>query len=606
MASQIQPPKPFDRKDKRDALARELCQEIYASKRALGDLPKRWKRNEAIDHCDPKAVQTDVVEGAETFPMPLWTQRADRIAGSVYEGITGLEPWVQCISDDPNRTDIADKVEHDLQLLVTKSYLGPRLYRALRLATNTNLAILRLRPLLDQGIFEIQEAHPQDFIAYPAEIECLRDLKTLGTRTEKMASTIMAQIKAGGYLDCKLTPGDADNDDSGYDRAGRDDSFDKTERTAETDEGDRRCVLYDLITTRIIGGDTRTFRVLVCYSSQEILDIEEYPYQIPWFTDLRYDPEYGRFWPAGSPAQRVQGVQVAFTDGVNSILQGGRYASAPIAYCKGGSLVDVKIKSIKPGDFLELPGTAEVGTINLAGDMNATMALLPIFEKVMDGATRISSVGTGQEAQGSKTATEIGALMQGQQQGEGMYLATIADSLESYFYPLLYEMYMVHFDAFKNRWGDALEIQDPAEMDGLELRFEVTGRSGNNNPATIVQKLMMLLQVAADPNSRLDKHLVIQAVVNALQIPGSAKLFLPEDPVQGLMQAILTSLQAGMPPEQILTTCQQVIQQIAQEIQLAQSGDQGPSAQMAGGGGVPEAPQGPPTDPAMAGPGPGY
>lgn len=607
MASRSAAPKGFTKKEDRDKLGKVLYLEISASKRALGNLPLRWKKNEAIDNCDPYAVKTDVVEGAETYPMPLWTQRADRIAGSVYDGITGLDPWVQAIADDPQGSDLADKVEHDLHFLAVQSKLGPRLYRALRLACNTNIAIIRCVPVPAKGVFDFLEVHPQDFCAYPAEIDNLYDLKTVATRSEKMKWEIVSKINDGTYFDAKLTAPDADTDDTGFDRAGRDDRFDKTDRTQNADEDAGRFQLYDFITHFIDGDKVRLLRGVLCYSTKEILDLEDFNFEHPWFTDLRYDPEYGRFWPAGSPAQRIQGIQIAFTDDVNTILQGGRWAAVPIMYTRGGGSLEIKTRIVNPGDLLELPANTEIGAVPNAFNGNFLVQLLPLFEKLADGVTRISAVGTGQQAMGSRTATEIGAVVEGQKQGEGMYLSMIADSIETCLYPQMYEMYKFHFQDYKTRWGNTLQIETVDEIQDLQLRFEVTGRSGSNNPSTIAQKLMMLLQLLQSPNSKLDPAAVEAAIVNALQIPGSAKLFKPDDPAHEIALAVLDAVKAGMDPNTIVTTVQRAILMIAEAEQNAQQQPGSNQGQMGAPSAVPQAPGGPTTPPTMASQGPpGY
>lgn len=555
------------KKDDLVTLGSDICREIQSSISMLGSLPDRWKKNEAIDKCDPTAVSTDFVEGSSTYPMPLATQRNDRIAGSVFDAITGLDPWVQCIADDDNLAEIADKVEKDLHFLAIKSGLETPLYQSLRAACNTNIALMRCCVDEEKGLFTFHTCHPQNFIAYPCNSARIEDLKTVGHRIRKMEWEVKKKQDEGEYLEGPITSGE--KVDQPWDEAGRSDSFDKVETENYANSDDEPVILYEFETRRIWKGELRKFRGLVVFATQLILEIEDLEYTRTRWQDLRYDPEDGRWWPASSPTQRMQGLQIAYTDCINTVLQGAKAAAGPPIGVRGGNATNQKLTTYKPFSLIELAANQELQPISISFRGEYLMGLAESFERQADGVSRISSVGMGQESSGNKTATEIAGVLEGQRQGEGMYLSTASYGVEA-LWALMFEYYQYHFDDFKVRWGDALQIKDKSEIETVTLRFEVTGRSGSNNPATVAQKMQMLLQLAMNPQSVLDFREVEKATVNALKVPGSSKLLKPEDPLMGIQQAIVDALMMGVPPEQAMQAAMQTVQGAAMAVQAMQ------------------------------------
>ena len=85
--------------DKLRELGIIVCQEIEHSETGKGSLPRRWERNEQLYNIDPDATNLNLVEGMASYPIPLWKPKADRIIGTVFKSITGIEPYVQCVPD---------------------------------------------------------------------------------------------------------------------------------------------------------------------------------------------------------------------------------------------------------------------------------------------------------------------------------------------------------------------------------------------------------------------------------------------------------------------------------------------------------------------------
>src|SRR3954469_8135430 len=109
--------------DKLRELGIVVCQEIEHSETGKGSLPRRWERNEQLYNIDPEATNLNLVEGMASYPIPLWKPKADRIIGTVFKSITGIEPYVQCIPSSTLAKDVqaTTRLEKALMAIATKN-----------------------------------------------------------------------------------------------------------------------------------------------------------------------------------------------------------------------------------------------------------------------------------------------------------------------------------------------------------------------------------------------------------------------------------------------------------------------------------------------------
>jgi len=571
----------------RGTLGNTLRRHIDASMDAVAPLMDRWDKNEALYNQDPDESSLNIVDGLQVYPIPLWPQKADRIVGTVYQGITGVEPYVQILTDD-GTNERADNIEQALMVLANRGATSETFDRAflqdLQLAINTNLAALYAYKKPD-GFVCFKAIHPKDFCAYPHEVVDIKKMVTTGHRFYKMRSDVQASIDSGDYFNAAL----GSNADTVGAETGKGADFAKVQATGTTDISDELLTLYQLIHRGVLeeGGDPVTMRITYCYDSQEVLSAEEYPYENYWYFPIRFTDEYNSFWPSNSPGWKMQALQKAYTDICNVII-GGAYATAfPILIFEQGAM-PTKMKRTTVGAIYEVPAGTKVTQIKPEADFSHLMSMLQVLDNAADGVTRISTLGTSQNMPSGTTATAAAGFLKAQEEGKDQYTAFVAPVVAD-IWRFLFELLVKHFDEFKELHGPSLPIESVEELQGAPLRFEPTGKSAETNPAILLQKLQMLLGMSGQPASQLDYAKVEDQVVQSMNIPQDLKS-LQKDVVSVAEQLMAALMENGVPPEGIL----QALMQMNMEMEAANA------IANAGGGPAVQGDGNPPTDPGMA------
>ena len=581
---------PLLRKDgELENLGGAICREIDASEAGKGSLPERWKRVKDLYDLNPAATNLNLVPGMATYPIPLWKPKADRITGTVFKAITGIEPYVQLIpnSEDAAEVDAATRVEKALMSLATSDVgrfgFDRAFHNTLKKAVNTGVAILYVHPL-DDGSIQFEPIDPVNFVAYPHELGDIKRMKTVGHRFWKMQSEITALFEAGKYLTDDVGGGDATTE-----RSSQDSGFAMTAETGSHQKEDKIIECYQVVRRCDLGEGERDYIICVAKSCQKVLKVQELGYKKGrLYFDVRFDDEYDSFWPASSPGNEMQSLQLAFSDLINTLIQGGYSQAFPILAIIGATL-NAKMKRYGPGTVWELPANASIQTVNNRFDGSFLVALLPILEKLADAVSRISQLGTSQNMPAGTTATAAAGFLQAQEEGKDQYTTFVAPAVGQ-IWEFLLEILQVHYQKIMEKHGSTLGLESIEDLT-RSYRFLPTGKSSTSSPQVLIQKLQMVMQLAMSPGTKLDYTAIENQILQALDLPFSTQGLLRKTiGEEGWMMIVEGLLTGQMDPE--------MAAQMLMEAKAALPNQQGtgnvpPQGQPASlpGGGVPEGPE---------------
>lgn len=505
-------------------IGRKLSDQIHAGLEAKGTLPQRWQQSEALYRNEPGASGIQVIEGVKPLHIPLIQPQIDRITSSVFETLTAQYPMMQAIAEAGEQTQ-ADHMERLIQVMLDRAGFERIFPNVLRTAALCGIGIVRLT--LTGGGVRMEPIHPNDFVVYPHTFTELSRAKTVGHRFFLTGAEVDQLVKSGHYKQ----PDPQASTDPDEHASGRNPAYDLDTSHSPIDREDELIELWEILTQLQIGNKLTTCRAVVEPAGVQLLALEPYPYNQPWYVDVRFADEWGKFWPAGSIAQNLKDIQFLYSDLHNVMIWGSLVAAFPAMLLTGGSLGD-KVRNYGPAQIIETPGAVQLQTVPAQFQAGAIPGMIEQVEKVAETVTRVSRIGLGRQLRSNTTATEAASIVRVQQQGEQQYLAFAAQSVRS-MCDLCQEFVRVHAGPMASIYRQ----EDPAnlaELSSHPMRFEVTGRTQQNLPDALLEKLRFLLELAQDPNSGLDRTNVIRAIMNALQLPtGIEKLVQSQEHAMG-------------------------------------------------------------------------
>lgn len=556
-------------------------EEIDHSETGKGSIPKRWEFNEAIYNIDPSVTNLNLVEGLASYVIPLWKPKADRIISSVFKSMTSIEPYVQCIPLSAQSADVESAQRLEAALMATaNSEMGAdsfdlAFHQCIRIAVNTGVSVMYVHPSTDGCVYH-EPIHPKDFCIFPHEKGTIKKAKTVGHRYWQTKEEIDALIAAGVYLDVSVSGSDPITE-----RGGKSAEFGKTAETPERVPGDGQIECWQLVRRCDLGEGVCDYIINIAKSQQVVLSVQKMEYKTGrMYFDVRFSYEYGSFWPASSPGQDVQGLQVAYSDIFNVEIQGG-YAKAfpPVAII--GATLDSKVKRWGPGTLWELPAGATLETVRLGFDGQGLAGVIPLLEKSADATTGISQLGTSANMPSDTTATAAQGFLTAQAEAKDSYSTMIAPCVAEIF-SFLREILMIHWEPITKKQGNQLGVNSYDDI-VLPVRFETTGKTGNSTPSALLQKLQMLLSLASQPQSGLDYMACESAVAQILELPFNPASLKKKGPSAKELVMVLFGLMNGTVQPQ---EAQQILQESMgllspEDMQMLQQAAQGHQQQQA-------------------------
>jgi len=524
--------------DERKKLASRLCYEIEASNTAKGKLPERWARNRAI-YAVEEVSTLEVVEGAEPYNIPLYRQKADRVVDHQVEAFAGRAPYVQVISDGKT-----EGYERALTFLADQASYKRTLRRMVVELLNTDIGACRVRPIVEDnrliGI-ESERIKAEFLVAYPCYFTDFEKCTTIGHKVLQPMRDVLQKIKAGTYYkDAKVSRSEATEfeDSSGEHPVTAVDSY-----VAEKDEDSMEPVdTYEVITEYKVGGNWKMILCTVAYSDRELLSAQDYPYPIDWYVVGRLDDEDDVIWPSHSLAQRMQGLNNAFSDMLTILSQGSVAAAFPVLITKG-LLGKEKVMRWRAGQRLDLPTGAEAEMLGTPFNPAAIPLAMEKVEQIADAVMGVSRLGSGQGLPSDTREKAIEGILNSDAEAKAGYSSSIVPIVKKFF--TLIDLYLVeNFNEIKAIYQEKLPIDD-IESIPLDYEIKVSGENSSASPQETLRKLSFAMELARDPNSGLSYQKTEQKVMDELELPFSPKT-LGKDEIDLLLMLISRMNQMGI------------------------------------------------------------
>jgi hypothetical protein len=587
-----------DQESYRDELAKRICRQIEEGLAAKGQLPDRWRANEATYACTAPPANLDIIEGFTGEQLPIWQSKCDRIAGSVYSSITSLYPMVQCIDKAAGATNIEDLELFMQNLASDAGYTSRNLKPCIHDALNTNAGIMRVMPETDEdghvvGI-KIDSFSPLDVVAYPSQCAESKNQVLIGHRLDRMVWEINEMIDSGEYLDPPKPV-------TGYDPRKRTDDIDDEEDEGDEEMGvdtepvdpeEANVELYEVIAKIRMEGDSkrRWYLLTIWYEGQVILRIQPYGAEFPspsdgeepefkWYPEpwyVKHSVKYDRdaYWSPWSPANAMQTIQNRVCENIEIAQQGSIFGAFNTTFITEGGMKSKEMRP-KPGYIYELPADAKVQSISNQFNPGLLMPVTEFLGETADASTGVSRLGTSQEIPASTSATAAQGFLQAQAKAENDYTDAISLAVEQT-WNIMFWIIKIHASTIIAANKDSCpETLTAEKLKALNLRMKVTGSDGSSTPQTIIQKLMFAKQITMN-NPAYDQSKIDEKILDALDLPFTVSSLLKGLPQ--LSQQVINLLYAqGVTPENLQGAMaiyfqqEQAKMQAQQQLQQAQA-----------------------------------
>jgi hypothetical protein len=482
-------------------LAEHLCGELQDAIDARHGLKQRWEQNERVYRNEPGIAAVRLYDNFEPRTVPVLSPRINRIVNVTMTAVSAPSVWVQALPEDGD-TEKANALELAMQSIMERAGFLRLLRRVLTTTALCGVGIVRAR-MTNEGI-KLDHVHPNDFVVTPTYGLDLKDASLVGHRFYIPLWKLEERIKNGDYPLVKTEKAekfagtDPDNDPSG-----RDPNYDRTQNTHDMVE------LFEVLVRLTVEGKTKWHRAVVSPTANRVLLIEPYPYYRPWYFDMRFHDEEGKWWPSGSVAQNIVGLCLLQNDMFNLMVAGSMATCANPVVISGGSL-GKKIKTINLGHLYETAYDVKVQEIPIRFEPGAMPSVMDVIDNQIDAQTGVSQLSIGQEFLQSQTATAANALIAATRENEGAYSAFAAEFIEG-LWSFVASLCRAHKALVKDFYPGVL-------ADGT-VRWQAAGRTPGSAPAVLLQKLEALLKLAQEEGSGYDYQRVEDAVVDAMQLP---------------------------------------------------------------------------------------
>ncbi len=486
-------------------LADYLCGEVQLALDARHGLKQRWEQNERVYRNEPGIAAVRLFDNFEPRTVPVMSPRVNRIVNVTMSAVSSPSVWVQAVPDD-DALERANALEQGMQTIIERAAFLRLFRRALTTAALCGVSIVRAR-MTEQGL-KLDHVHPNDFVVAPAHGQDLRDASLVGHRFYIPLWRLKERVESGAYplVEKSETLHKFAGSDPDADPSGRDPSYDRTTNESNMVE------LFEVL-ARVEG---RWNRCVLSLTANRVLLAETYPYREPWYVDLRFHDEEGKFWPSGSVAQNIVGLCLLQNDMFNLMVAGSMATCANPVVVSGGSL-GKKLKSINLGQLYETAYDVKVQEIPINFEPGAMPSVMEMIDNQIDAQTGVSQLSIGMEFLQSQTATAANALIAATRENEGAYAMFAADFVERLF-ALVHHLCETHRGlvrkAYKGSLGDAF-----FESLGAKVRWQCAARTPGSAPSILLEKLRALLDLAKEEQSGYDYQRVEDAVVDAMQLP---------------------------------------------------------------------------------------
>jgi len=517
-----------------ERLGNWLAQELYACEDAKAPLSVRWAFNESVNRNDPKNAGKKLYQNWEPRAFPILSAYVNRTTESTISALLAPKPWVQAVPDDDDQEG-ADDLERGCQTVMERAGFDRKIEQAVRTALLCGISHLRMR-MTSSGI-ALDYIHPNDFVVGPLFCTDLRrahlvghrfylprwELRDRATKQDGDDSALYDIIDAE-EVD-KLPSSDPDLNPSG-----RDPGYDRSDAQQASSEKDNDLIeLWEVIARVTVGKTPKMCRFVMCLAADRqarIVLYEPYgdggadnaPYSRPWYFDLRFHDEPGKYFPAGSYSQDVIGLCLAVQDSINLSLVGETANVAPPVVVSGGTL-GKKIKTVTLGQVIEvLNPDVKVQAFPSTFDSSRLVALNDQLDNRIQAQTGVSQSRLSSEYLASQTATATAAMEGASAQNEGGKPRFLANFIEEMWTFLKDDLLRLHAPTFRKVYGRALSEPFYTAARKSAVRFVATGKDAQHLPHIQIPKLMAAKQIAMEPGSEWSARRVNDAIMSRLDL----------------------------------------------------------------------------------------
>ena len=543
-----------------NALASRLCDEIDSVENAKGDLSGRWRKNEQLYFVDSSATSMILVEGMPPYAIPVQRTKIDRLVGSTLVACTAVTPYVQVLDDTPNGENVSD-IETSLMAMATENGFSSCFSQSLRNAALSNIGVMRCVMTVDDqdrldGGLQFDWAPPQEFMAYPIEVEDLSRAKTCGHRLWEMVYEVEDKVANGEYIDPD-TVITAMGGNSATPANYTESAYNRTQDSSPVLPEDDKIIEWDLNTIAKLNGKWQRFQVLLAYTTRKILQIQPWPFPCSPYVVTKFVRSEKRIFGNDSIAQIIQGLCQLVNDLATAGIHGTLSTSMPMTFIIGGLKGKGKALTFEPGKIEALDSGAQVESIRIDFNLAGLVEFIQLVEPWIDGAIGISRVASSQELPANTKATTVRAMVAADSQKQDQYLEVATESMVGV-WRIMYMYLANYFPLFKKRYSNLIPLTD-SEFTKTKYRFRATAISAASQDAYI-RKLSALSQMSQNPNSTFDPAKVEVAVAESLDLPLNVKT-LQKDVVTALNAAVKQWTAMGIPVADILMQAATIVQQ---------------------------------------------
>lgn len=561
-------PKGFTPESLKD-LAGRLVSQIDAHDASTGRKFQKYQLTK--DVYDDKEVMSslDFLEDYNPYNVPLMQVRINGLVQSTCGGFTQTDPAI-IVKGGPTE-DERSAAEKDLQFAWEQAKFDLKNRQAGKEAALSGRGPIRVTfqeiktgkandnssmaagPLSYVGLV-LDPIRADRFICYPTFSGSVPKATLVGHWFEESAGEIFEKQLSGEYLE-------------GWNPLGSDDSgaTDKNGTPTIADGAEERPVKnYDLYALVRPGGEEleegvkqprRWYRIILSYTSQEILDIEEYEDPWPPYFTPTYEDEIDEFWPENTPGTRLLELQAIINDQVSLGIFGGAQAAFLTVLASGFTMGAQTVK-IGIGRLLGFKGDPKFYPIPNNFNPASIESIKGTVERYADGITGSSQLGQGQPLQKKATATETDAVVQGASEATESHRVQYGDEIVRMAHFSLY-LLAKHFNAWRKHNKDSLKAKKASAYKN-RYSLEINGKSGANTTAAIIDKLKMLTEMIEklkmpliSSEKPVSTDALFEMIVNALDLNVSSASLQPEDidePEDAQQPAQPDPASLGVPP----------------------------------------------------------
>lgn len=487
--------------DQIDALGLRIANAIRAGVRAKGRLAERIALNEKLARNVNVKPSKLPWPDAQHFHIPMLGPKLTQRKANIVKTLTGQNPMIR-LTHIGDRVEV-DKVERTIQFFLDIAGFREALDKAVWMAMEANQPIWRIAfQDYPEGfirathtghfagvVFDI--IHPNQFVCWPATEVGVDGARFCGHAFDITVSEVKDMVRDGLLL--KHDPVPTSKTTVALVEAESSDTI--LDQNADSGEAsDELVMLYEgLWRDKLDDDEDRLYRVVVNEEANQLLLIEPYPYQFPWYVPMPIKKEPGKFWAEGSPAQDVQGLQLLLNSLVNEYIWGTQMNSRPAILTEGWAL-DESVVGYEPGEVRDVRSIGKATPVPASFSAAGYDALIQFVRSMADMATKTSDAVTGAPSVSREsTATEQNIKWTAFQIGASDDITMITPAIRRIIVVMLDQL-ASNFDVWYPVYRDSVPVEDVSQLQ-KSFVIDIAGKSPEDSPQLQSQQAQMLLQM---------------------------------------------------------------------------------------------------------------